>query len=338
MAPRRHAQTAGGSSATGPEHGERSGGPASARRLPTPDAARPRATPEAPSSPAALRALQRSAGNRAVARLLGPRAGTTPAHPAVQRAFTAVDAEGVVYDQIKDLVFETRLAFSDHLDAIEASDPDDFNGVYGNYLENGGVFESYLTRFFNAGGNFGQFNLASARDVVEIYHHLKDLVMVDIGGEAGADEAPLDPAFTPGTLVFCSMDGGAVGSIYFNTGRIRLVHGSQPEISTHANLVRYTISNADYLAYWKGPPKLNRNTVLNLGSVQVAAPGQGERLVEFYQGGRHPSRGAPAAFNYRLTQRQINIIYRAALQRNNGVLRNAMAADRLLSQIPLAAG
>src|SRR5690606_15667681 len=114
----------------------------------------------------------------------------------------------------------------------------------------------------------------------------------------------VDGNFTPDKILFASMDGGAVGSIYFPAGRIRLIHPKGPEISTHGEIQRFTISNADYHAHWHGPPKLTVVTVQRLASCKPAVADQGERLVEFWPGGRHPSRGGPKAFNFTLTQKQ----------------------------------
>ncbi len=311
----------------------------------------------APRSPGALRSLQARAGNRAAARLLVsrvPEAGAADldrpeiarsprlrrevsssigrSEAGAQRTFTAKDAEGNAYAELDDLVSETRLAVREHLSAIEAADPDDFNGVYGNFLENVGVFDHYLRTFYDSGGNYGEFDLASAGDVVKLYFYLKKWVMRDVAG-SGEDEAPIHPDFTPDQILFASISGGKVGSIYFPMGRIRLVHGSGPEVAICPGVVRYTISNQDYEDHWQTHGSARRITELD--SCRPARAGEGERLVEFWPGKRHPSRGGPMRFTYTLTQAQMNIIYREAMTHSNSRLKRAMAADTGLSQIPL---
>ena len=311
----------------------------------------------APRTVQGMRSLQARVGNRAAARLVASRppaeAGAEDldrieiarspvfrrqlsssiacGEAGVQRAFTAKDAEGTEYTEVDDLVTESRLAVNEHLSAIETADPDDFNGVYGNYLENAGVFDHYLRTFYDSGGNYGQFDLASAGDVVKLYFYLKKWVMRDAAG-SGEDEAPIHPDFTPDQILFASISGGKVGSIYFPMGRIRLVHGGGPEVAICPGVVRYTISDQDYQAYWKTHGSASRITQLR--SCKPAKAGEGERLVEFWPGKRHPSRGGPMPFTYSLTQTQLNIIYRAAMTHSNSKFKEAMAADPGLAQIP----
>ncbi|MGE3960498.1 MAG: hypothetical protein AB7F65_02300 [Dehalococcoidia bacterium] len=296
--------------------------------------------------PAALQGLQRTAGNRAVARLLRPRgqeAGSASADPStagaehgsLQRTFTVKDGQGKPFQAFRDVAVETRLAFSDHLKSIEAADVMDFPGVWGNYLENKGVFDHYLAVFYNSGGNYGEFDLGQSGDVVRLYFLLKKWVMRDQAAKgSGPDEAPLHPDFTPGQIQFASISKGKVGSIYFPMGRLRLVHKGGPEVAITPGVIRYTISNQDYDDHWATLG--SRTGVLQMQSCQPAAIGGGERLVEFWPGRRHPSRGAPQAFNYTLTQAQLNIIFRACLTGDNDTLKKAMARDQVLAQIPLA--
>ena len=311
----------------------------------------------APRTAQGMRSLQARVGNRAAARLVASRSpaeagaedldrieiarspvlrrqlssSIARGEAGVQRAFTAKDAEGNEYTEVDDLVTESRLAVNEHLSAIETADPDDFNGVYGNYLENAGVFDHYLRTFYDSGGNYGQFDLASAGDVVKLYFYLKKWVMRDAAG-SGEDEAPIHPDFTPDQILFASISGGKVGSIYFPMGRIRLVHGGGPEVAICPGVVRYTISDQDYQAYWKTHGSASRITQLR--SCRPAKAGEGERLVEFWPGKRHPSRGGPMPFTYSLTQTQLNIIYRAAMTHSNSKFKEAMAADPGLAQIP----
>jgi hypothetical protein len=307
--------------------------------LPHPDALSSRS--------AAVLALQRRVGNRATRRIehddrssssLGspeadPQSQTnaqrSPA-PTVQRAFTVTDLDGTDPTELDEIAIETRMAFREHLDAIEAADPDDFNGVWGNYLENPGIFDAYLRKFYESGGQYGHADLRRAAVVVALYHHLKKWVMVDVKGAPEGDEKPIHPDFTPSQILYASIAGGKVGSIYFPTGRIRLVHKHGPEVSVNPGVQRFTISDRHYEKYWEKYGSLRR-----IRSCRDAVAGAGERLVEFWPGKRHVSRGGPQAFNYVLTQAQVNIMYRAAMTHNNGTLRIAMAADAGLSQIPM---
>jgi len=142
-------------------------------------------------------ALQRQVGNRAAARLLG--VGTSHAPPATaarrapgspqpppfaQRLFSVRDPEGVTHDDIadRDLLSEARIAVASNLGAIEQADPDDFNGVYGNYLEHAGVFDRYAQELYDSSRDAGLFDLGSADDVVRLYLALKALVMRDVTG------------------------------------------------------------------------------------------------------------------------------------------------------------
>lgn len=329
----------------------------------------------------AVRALQRQVGNRATARLVTATrgaapvdegAGETPARTdggahrspigraqaprgSAQRLLTVKDPEGQEY-RIDEpgVATEAYMALSEHESEISKKDFLDFPGVYGNDLENPGVFRHYLQRLFESGVDHGTFDLGKAEDAVRLYLALKPLVMGDLAAgeeepsppeaeeDVGADEAPVNPAFTPANILFASVSGGKVGSIYFPAGRIRLTHDSEPEVDEHAGIERYTISAVD-LNTFSG--KWGRNEfdswaavyqwITTLPSSQQAVAGNGEILFELWPGGLHPSRGGPQPFNYNLTQRQLNIIYRAALQKDNDVLRQAMAGDQLLSTIPL---
>lgn len=160
-------------------------------------------------------------------------------------------------------------------------------------------------------------------------------------------QAQIPPVFTPGNLVFASLnESGKVGSIYFNQGRIRLTHSKGPATSIHNIIERYTISEADYQAY-KKMKRVNPGMTLEqkyefvarMASRKVAEIGDQGRLFEFFGPygiqGNHPSRGAPVAFNYPLGQEQINLLYMAAQHNNNAVLKEAMASDPLLRAIPV---
>ena len=312
----------------------------------------------APPGVQAVRTLQRQAGNRATARLLGgggggdggamPPGGRGRASSALlQRTLAVKDPEGAEYKSVDEpgFVSEAHLAIKDNASAIEAKDFMDFPGVYGNYLENYGIFESYLKRLADSPKDHGTFDLAKAGDVIDLYFRLRTLVLEDVGGEDASDEAPLDADFTPANILFASIDSGKVGSIYFPVGRIRLVHPSRPEISKHTGIQRFSISEDDYQKYdrdYKAAKARNQGSTVGLDYVRAlpsckdAVPGAGGRLIEFWNGGRHPSRGGPQPFSWALTQKQLNIIVRAAGKHSNTKLKEAMAADRLLAQIPLA--
>ena len=142
------------------------------------------------------------------------------------------------------------------------------------------------------------------------------------------------------------MSNGNVGSIYFGVGRIRLTHGNGPEISTHAAISRFTISQQDYRQYraWRSSgvrTNVQRFTYVTtmLPSCAPAVAGAGGKLIEFFGAnginGSHPSRGGPAAFNFALNQAQLNLLYHAANTGSNDTLRNAMLSDGLLATIPI---
>jgi|GEM_PF-3427478 len=149
------------------------------------------------------------------------------------------------------------------------------------------------------------------------------------------------PGFTLGDILFASMAGGNVGSIYFTNGRIRLTHGNNPQVSVHVGITRHTISNPDYGQYrtWliNGRPGggTKANYIRGLPSFALAVAGVGERLVEFWPGHQHISRGGPVAFNYGLTQTQLNIIGNAANTGSNATLRAWMGAIPALAAIPI---
>ena len=304
----------------------------------------------------AVRTLQRQAGNRATARLLGGGGGAGAAPPngpgrassaLLQRTLAVKDPEGVEYKSIDEpgFVSEAFYAIKENASAIEAKDFMDFPGVYGNYLENSGIFEAFLKKLADSPKDHGTFDLTKVGDVIDLYFRLRTLVLEDVGGEDETDEAPLDADFTPANILFASMDGGKVGSIYFPVGRIRLIHDNRPEISKHTGIQRFSISEDDYQKYardYKAAKARGEGSTVGLDYVRAlpsckdAVPGAGGRLIEFWNGGRHPSRGGPQPFNWALSQKQMNIILRAVARHSNTRLREAMAADRLLAQIPLA--
>jgi len=149
------------------------------------------------------------------------------------------------------------------------------------------------------------------------------------------------PGFTINSIQFASVAGGRVGSIYFTNGRIRLTHNHNPEVSVHAGITRYTINAHDYGQYkqWLAGGRIgggtSENYIRNLPSFAPAVVGGGGRLIEFWPGHKHISRGGPMAFNYNLTQVQLNIICNVANLRNNAKLRAWMRAIPGLAVIPI---
>lgn len=151
-----------------------------------------------------------------------------------------------------------------------------------------------------------------------------------------------------GNIQFGSKSGGNFGSIYFPFGRIRLVHPGNPAIEPHGAglLARATLNNADLQIidnYWSvnvnvahpiNTPTDMYNHAQGLGSYQVAAPGVGGTLVEFYNNGWHPSRGTPKAFPA-ITQNELNIIAHIANLNNNAQLRAWMNAIPNLRRISM---
>lgn len=164
-----------------------------------PSRARPgeRAPAEAPlrqSRAEEVRALQQRVGNRATTRLLagdatvarGPGARlASPAgdsNAAVQRVFSVTDLDGQVHADPTDtsLLFEAEMGIREHLAAIEQADYMDFNGVYGNYLENSGVFRAYAQELYASSRDLGVLDMRDQDDAIRLYFALKGLVMRDL--------------------------------------------------------------------------------------------------------------------------------------------------------------
>jgi len=168
---------------------------------------------------------------------------------------------------------------------------------------------------------------------------------------------------------------GNVGSIYFPTGRIRLLHQDGPTISAEdGKISRVTVSTADLdeakrkLALWTEQQVKNgvldadadnrsfqqkqlrekafHELVMSSKSVtESAQPGQGERLYEFgeFSNGQfwtHPSRGGPKQFTYQMNQFALNMLYNAAAivdlpAQENRQFADIMAALPELNNIPM---
>jgi hypothetical protein len=143
---------------------------------------------------------------------------------------------------------------------------------------------------------------------------------------------PYDPDLTPETLEFASGTTGASmpGSLYFKSGRVRLVHPKGPKISKHKRISRYSLSA-------RGLRNLEKYKKRNWNSEQIyerlkkhrnlhrIALDNGERLVEFFvdargKARRHVSRGGPIPAPA-LNQVQINLITQAANSRSNKLMR-----------------
>ena len=160
------------------------------------------------------------------------------------------------------------------------------------------------------------------------------------------------PGFTLPNIMYVTLSAGKIGSIYFGGGRVRLTHNDGPVVSYSPGINRFTISNDDYNLVMAQQPMGNllfdrtpgdnvavHAYVQRRGSFAVAAAGQGDRLVEFRGangiGGWHFSRGGPKAFNYGLTQIDLNIIGNVAQLRNNATLRAWMRAVARLAAVPI---
>lgn len=110
-----------------------------------------------------------------------------------------------------------------------------------------------------------------------------------------------------GQYQFVSKDNGKIGSLYFQRGRIRLLHAHGPEITIHQNLQRYVINpeiDANAVLHTIGANHPNRayrryiaNTVTNLNTA-IGQPQANWKLFETFTMapghlGTHPSRGMP---------------------------------------------
>jgi hypothetical protein len=141
-----------------------------------------------------VRALQHRVGNRATARLLGgdtaaargpaARLASPAREPsaAVQRVFSVTDLDGQVHADPTDtsLISEAAMGIKEHLAAIERADDMDFNGVYGNYLENSGVFRAYAEELYASSRDLGMLDMRDEADAIRLYFALKGLVMRDV--------------------------------------------------------------------------------------------------------------------------------------------------------------
>ncbi|MDP2328140.1 MAG: hypothetical protein Q8M79_08645, partial [Dehalococcoidia bacterium] len=138
------------------------------------------------------RTLGLHAGNSAAARVLGE---APPRGTAVQRVLSVQDPEGKVYSKIGEPGFaaEAHMALMEN----EAADYEDFNGVWGNYLEHPGTFEHYLFELVKAAQDYGSFDLSKPADVQRLYFQLKPLVMGDAGSEGPDVEAEAEVEVEP---------------------------------------------------------------------------------------------------------------------------------------------
>lgn len=116
--------------------------------------------------------------------------------PAVQRLLAVRDPEGALYADLTDPGFftEAHIALREHEALLDACDRMDFPGVWGNYLENYGLFRHYLTKAYNGSKNHGVFDLREDIDVVRLYHLLKDAVLGDLGARDNAQDFPDEPS------------------------------------------------------------------------------------------------------------------------------------------------
>jgi len=113
-------------------------------------------------------------------------------------------------------------------------------------------------------------------------------------------------------VLFASVDGGNVGSIYFTNGRIRLTHEDGPAIEPYpGQIARYAITNPvtaqevleGKSAYDQWLNKADRTfaeRVIFLNGMQgvVPAPAKGTLFEIFDNGQDHISRGTPQVVNF----------------------------------------
>lgn len=134
-----------------------------------------------------------------------------------------------------------------------------------------------------------------------------------------------------GNALFVSKnDEGKIGSIYFNKGRIRLIHPDGPKISLHKNMKRYVIEG-DFSRFFKMFNKIKHHLTLSNIDGLIAgwsAKGVNPQILEngrlfevfFENNGKcrsyHKSRGkvdeVPKEFN---KMRQIGLYYVVKLSR-----------------------
>lgn len=147
-------------------------------------------------------------------------------------------------------------------------------------------------------------------------------------------DTPLHPDFTPNNLLFASSSTGiftVYGSLYFDSGRrIRLCHKHKPKISARKNnMRRYCVKKSGRHYY-----KTNKDIVPDveddlkrMGALTPANAGVKGTLLEFWDGGRHLSRGRPIAVA--LTQRQLNFLCIAAVMQKNHLMKACWQAAGL---------
>lgn len=141
-----------------------------------------------------------------------------------------------------------------------------------------------------------------------------------------------DADLTAETLEFASGKPGTSmpGSLYFESGRIRLVHENGPKIVKHEGIRRYSLSergvrNLNRYRHRKWDDKRIYEGLREHRNLHRIKLDNGETLIEFFVTARgktrkHVSRGgaitAPA-----LNQVQINLMARAAVSRSNTEMR-----------------
>ncbi len=156
------------------------------------------------------------------------------------------------------------------------------------------------------------------------------------------DGTAVEPQFTPGTFLYVSEEGGYVGSIYFTNGRIRLEHGSGPEISIKPGIQRFTVDVAGAKEFSTLKKQETKGTITRpevyttlLANNRLHGPTAGEKLLEFWGNNNtawHISGGGPNTA-YIFTQHQINIMVRGAQSHNNAVIRHYMNQEPYLQLI-----
>jgi hypothetical protein len=147
---------------------------------------------------------------------------------------------------------------------------------------------------------------------------------------------PYDADLTSETLEFASgkPQNSMLGSLYFKSGRIRLVHPRGPKISKHERIRRYSLDKEgvrhlkEYRQRYQGRHSKHELIYKGLkkhGDLHRITINNGERLVEFFTDASgktkfHLSRGGPITAPA-LKQVQIDLIARAANSRSNKVMK-----------------
>ncbi len=153
--------------------------------------------------------------------------------------------------------------------------------------------------------------------------------------------------FTAGNLQFATYSDGNYGSIYFTQGRVRLIHPQHPTPEVHPRPPeRFSVNAGDHRRYdraWHRHPDWTHVDeyayLTQLHSYQPNTVHWDEHLFEYFDQAHflHESRGIIRDFNsnFHLNQAQVNLLYYAANNNDNDILRRAMESDAVLAAIPI---